>query len=228
MILGAPLKSDNNSLVEQVIERITDAVLNHELSPGDQLPTEDQLTKVFRVGKSSVREAIKVLQALGVVEVRRGEGTFVTDGSSGMMFNPLLYNLMLEPSSLEKLIELRLIFEPAYTVLAMRNATQEDLENIRAAKERFEILAKKNQQTGYDDIEFHKSILYATHNNYVFKIGEMVLRLLVESVGKGTKFSPQQSIDDHERIYQAILSRDQTKVEEAVIKSFKGWVRFQE
>lgn len=224
MNLGSPLKAQG-SLVDQIVHRITDAVMNGELKPGDQIPTENQLTETFQVGKSSIRESIKVLQTLGVVDVRRGEGTFVSTGNSDQVFNPVLYSMMLEPYSLDKLVELRMVFEPAYSVLAMENATLEDLEEIEHEKNRFEDLAENGTQTGSDDIRFHMSILHATHNNYIIKIGEMILRLLLETVGKGTKLSPLQSIQDHERIYQALKSGDTEKLHEAVMQSFEGWKR---
>lgn len=226
MSFDTPIRN-KESLVQQVIDKITDAVINRELCPGDQLPTEIQLTEMLQVGKSSIREAIKVLQAMGVVEVRRGEGTFISTGQSAMAFNPVLYSMMTEPEDSKQLLELRMIFEPAYTVLAMNNASAEDMKKINEARLRFDHLAAQRLQTGKDDIEFHRAILNATHNNYVIQIGEMILRILLETVSRGSKFNPEQSMKDHKRIYEAMLTKDPEKVTSAVLKSFEGWMNIQ-
>lgn len=221
--LGVPINS--GSLVDQVIERITNAMMHKELRPGDQLPTENELTEIFHVGKSSVREAIKVLQAMGIVEVRRGEGTFIATKASGSALNPALYQLLIEPGTIQDLLELRMIYEPAYMRLAMRNATPEDLESIRQAKLTFEQLVRDGRQTGEDDLEFHRCILRSTHNPYVIHIGEMLLKLLFESVDRGSTTSPQQAVKDHNSIYEALIHGQEDELTQAVLKSFEGWVQ---
>lgn len=219
--VGTSLKA--GSVVDQLIERITDAIIQKELLPGERLPSETELTEMFQVGKSSVREAIKVLQALGILEVHRGDGTFISPNTKGAKLNPTLYQMMMESSSIEKLYELREIFEPAYTLLAMKNATPEDIENIRQAKDRFEELTAEQKQTGQDDIEFHRNILLATHNPYVIRIGEMILKLLTESVNRGCTNQPQIAIRDHNEIYDAFISGDPVRLEKAEQKSFLAW-----
>lgn len=223
--LGVPL--NNGTLVDQVIDRITNALIHKELRPGDQLPTETELTNMLQVGKSSVREAVKVLQAMGIVEVRRGEGTFIATKASGTSLNPVLYQLLIEPGTADQLVELRMIYEPAYTLLAMEKATDADIARINAARLHFEELVSENRQTGESDIAFHRAILLATHNPYIIHIGEMILKVLLESVSKGSTFIPQQSIDDHNRIYEAFVARDPVRLREAVLKSFDGWMKHQ-
>lgn len=224
--LGVPL--NNGSLVDQVIDRITNALIHKELRPGDQLPTETELTAMLQVGKSSVREAIKVLQAMGIVEVRRGEGTFITTKASATSLNPVLYQLLIEPGTTDQLVELRMIYEPAYTLLAMEKATDEDVARINAARLHFEELVSQNCQTGDSDIAFHRAILLATHNPYIIRIGDMILKVLLESVNKGSTIIPQQSIDDHNRIYEAFVARDPKGLRKAVLKSFEGWMKQQD
>ena len=220
--LGTSLKND--SLVDQIITRITDAILQGELHPGDRMPSETELTESFQVGKSSVREAIKVLQAVGILEVRRGDGTYVSTGASPAKLNPVLYQMMVQPASIDKLLELRSIYEPAYTILAAKNATEEDLACILQAKKHFEELALQDEQSGDYDIGFHRSILQATHNPYIIGIGEMILKILSSSVARGSRKSPRQAVRDHEAIYQAILKKDESAIFNAVMDSFKGWM----
>ena len=73
----APINS--KSMVQIVIDRITGAIIDGELKPGDQIPTEPELSSLFNVGRNTVREAIRILVAYGVLEIRRAEGTFICD-----------------------------------------------------------------------------------------------------------------------------------------------------
>lgn len=220
-ILEMPLA--NRSLVDRIIDRITEALIRNELTPGDRLPTENELVASLGVGKSSVREAIKILQAMGVVEVRRGEGTFVAHSAPSLGINPMLYQLLLDQGSMQDIFALREVFEPGYTLLAMRNATEADIKNIERALVAFEKVVAENQQTGEDDLSFHLAILETTHNPYVIRIGKMILKLFMGSVSRSVRNVPYQAVGDHRKIYEALLSRDEDKLHRAVLDSFLGW-----
>ena len=82
---------NSQSVVQSVIDRITEGIIEGELKPGDQIPTEHELSSLLNVSRNTVREAIRILIAYGVLEVRRAEGTFVCDGFSTKMLNPAIY-----------------------------------------------------------------------------------------------------------------------------------------
>src|SRR5512147_3165157 len=126
--LGVPVGKD--SVVSLAIARIKDALLRKALRPGDYLPSEIELTKTLGIGKSSVREAVKMLQAMGVVEVRRGDGTVVREHPGPDYLSPLVFQLIMESGYPDDLVELRRMFEPAAAVMAMERATGEDHEKI--------------------------------------------------------------------------------------------------
>lgn len=220
-ILEMPLA--NRSLVDRIIDRITEALIRNELAPGDRLPTENELVTSLGVGKSSVREAIKILQAMGVVEVRRGEGTFIAQSAPSLGINPMLYQLLLDQGSIEDIFALREVFEPGYTLLARQNATEEDLANIEQALLRFEDLVARGVHTGEDDLLFHIAILEATHNPYVIRVGRMILKLFMGSISRSVRIVPQQAVGDHRRIYEAFMAKDAGRLHSAVLESFQGW-----
>ncbi len=85
----------NKSVVENIIDKIISAIIAGELAPGDQLPTEIELCRDLGVGRNSVREAIKKLEAYGVVYIKRAEGTFVSETYSQKMLDPMLYGRIL-------------------------------------------------------------------------------------------------------------------------------------
>ena len=211
------------AIANTVMQRIYDALLQGEIKPGDLLPSEAELSEQLCVGKSSVREAIKMLNAIGVVESVQGEGTFVRTSVDEAAVNPLTYQMVLMQSTDEQIFELRYCIEPAYTLLAMQKATPEDLEKIRATVDNLEYKIQTTSQTAKDDLAFHIAILEATHNSYMIRIGKTVLQLFEASIQKSMYNIPGQALIDHRQILDAFEKKDEKALYDAVIKSFIGW-----
>lgn len=219
--LSTPLGKD--SVVLLVIERIKEALVHKELRPGDFLPSEEALARNLGVGKSSVREAIKMLQAMGVVEVRRGQGTLIRESLGDDIINPLIFQLIMEGGRIDDVVDIRMMFEPAYTIMAMHRATPEDTAEIVASVERFEAVIARGEQRAEDDIAFHRAILQATHNPFVIRIGETILQLFAASISRSMQDIPRVALDDHKQILAAFLARDESALRAAILKSFEGW-----
>ena len=219
--LGVPVGRD--SVVSVAIARIKDALLRKALKPGDFLPSETELTKTLGIGKSSVREAVKMLQAIGVVEVRRGHGTVVRQHPGPDYLSPLVFQLIMESGYPDDLVELRLMFEPAAAVMAMERATPEDHEGIRLAVERLERAVALGKPTAEDDIAFHVAILNATKNPLVVRIGETIFQLFTPSINVSMQHIANRAIQDHRRIYDAFRSGNAEQLRAAVIQSYDGW-----
>ena len=217
-----PIK--NGSLAKTVMEQIEEAMLNKELLPGDRLPTESELCKSVGVGKSSVREAIKMLEALGVVEIRQGDGTYIAASISEKSINPLVFQLLIDYGNNADILELRSMFEPAYMLLAMEKATVEDVNKIRKVHEGFKEKISRGVQTADDDIAFHLAILEATHNAFIIRIGTTIVHLYQASITSSMKTIPQQAIADHENILKAFIAKDKEALLSAVQQSLKGWI----
>jgi GntR family transcriptional repressor for pyruvate dehydrogenase complex len=212
-----------DSIVSSVIDHIREALLRRDLKPGDYLPSETELTRTFGVSKSSVREAVKMLQAMGVVEVRRGQGTLVRTQPGAGYISPMIFQLLMESGYPDDLVELRLMFEPAYTVMAMRRATDEDLARIGKALERLEASVLSRTQVAEDDLAFHLAILRATGNRLVVRIGETIFQLFEPSISISMQHIPERAVQDHRRIYEALCARDEARLREAVLQSYGGW-----
>ena len=219
--LGVPVGRD--SVVSLAIARIKDALLRKTLKPGDYLPSETELTKTLGIGKSSVREAVKMLQAMGVVEVRRGHGTLVRRHPGPDYLSPLVFQLIMESGYPDDLIELRLMFEPAAAVMAMDRATPEDHEQIRRALERLERAVASGTPSAEDDIAFHVAILNATKNPLVIRIGETIFQLFKPSISISMQYIANRAVQDHRRIFDALRSGDAAQVRAAVLTSYDGW-----
>lgn len=116
-----------NNISTIVIKRITDAIVEGRLKPGDKIPTEQEFAQQLGVGRNVIREAIKVLEAFGVVEIRRSEGTFVSKGYNQNILNPLLYGLILTSRTKEDLLAFRISLLHSTLFMDMRNATDAEL-----------------------------------------------------------------------------------------------------
>ncbi|MCM0756155.1 FadR family transcriptional regulator [Desulfovibrio aminophilus] len=211
------------SVVLLVIDRIKQALINDELKPGDYLPSESELTRNLGVGKSSVREAIKMLQAMGILEVRRGQGTRIREHPSEDALNSMVFQMILAKGITKDMLDLRKMFEPAYTVMAMARATEEDIREIRQALETFEKAVTENRQSSSDDLAFHMAILRATHNPLVIRVGETMMELFDASIETSMRTLPEVALKDHKAIFEAFIEKDEAAVREAIRVSSKSW-----
>ncbi len=174
---------DNTSVVQQVIDRLTYAMIYKELRPGDKLPTEMELAASFGVGRNSIREAIKILVSFGVLEIRRPEGTFVASGFSDKMINPLLYGIILDQSdSIDSLKELREWVDLGILELAMEKAAPEDIFQLEEQLQRLlkAIDGDDVEKVFRADDDFHEAISTAAHNSLLGQIAKLVRTLTSE------------------------------------------------
>ena len=215
--------SQRESLVTHVVKKIEEALINREIKPGDYLPPEAVLAKDLNVGKSSVREALKMLQAMGVVDIKQGQGTQIRTQLGENLINPMIFQLIIENNQPKDIVELRKMFEPAYTLLAMENASDEDIKVIQAMHDRFEEAINQGIETAEDDINFHMAILRATHNHFVIRLGQTILELFKPAMIKSLEGNPQTALRDHRCILEAFRAKDEHKVRQAIVNSFENW-----
>lgn len=178
-------KINQSSVVQQVIDALTGAMINKQLRPGDKIPTEIELAESMGVGRMSVREAVKVLVYFGVLEIRRPEGTFVCEGFSPTMLDPMLYGIILSANeSFENLKELRHMIEVGTIKIAAQKATEADLEELRKQYAVFE-QAVHSQPVDINavfdaDDAFHECLAKLARNGMVGKISALVRTLTHE------------------------------------------------
>lgn len=216
-------RQQRKSLSRQVMESIENMILEQQLRPGDALPTETQIAEELIVSKSSVREAIKMLEAIGVVEIRRGLCTVISANPEQGYMNVMLSHLYLNDGNAEELQVFRRTIETAYTTLAIDEATEADLQAIQQALETFREKLQANTLDASDDIAFHNQILLATHNSFLISLGTALNELFLETIGVSIHLNPQIALSDHEAICRAILRRDKTAAAEAIRKSAEQW-----
>lgn len=214
---------ERSSIALQILERIKTALLRGELKPGDYLPSETELTQSFGIGKSSVREAIKMLQAIGVVEVQRGRGTVIRREPGDPLVDPMAFGMILARGVTRDVLEFRRMFEPAYTIQAMANATPEDHARIQQTIRDMETAIAHGEQTSHHDVAFHRAILHATRNPMTIRVGETLLQLIEAALETSMQTLPDVALKDHKNIYTAFQAGDAQALHNAIEQSARSW-----
>jgi GntR family transcriptional repressor for pyruvate dehydrogenase complex len=129
----------------------------------------------------------------------------------------------MEKRRIQDLIDLRMIFEPGITVLAMKRATEAEVETIRQTVDRLQKSIEEGSPVAEDDLAFHFAILDATHNSFVNRIGRTILQLFKTSINTSMRTIPEIALRDHQRIFEAFVQKDEDRLVEAVLLSFEGW-----
>lgn len=219
-------KLNSESVVQQVINCLTDAIIHKELRPGDKIPTEMELAQTLGVGRNSIREAIKILVYLGVLEIRRAEGTFVCEGWTESMIDPLIYGIILDKSdSYDNLMELREMMEAGVMLLAMAKCNDADIKNLeeKLLTMKAEIAkGTKNARAVFEaDNEFHEAVSLMGHNPLVNKI-DRVVRMLTHELRLNTvTYMVESGNGDelfaaHQKIYQMLRDREDTDIHQNI------------
>lgn len=222
------------SMVQAVIDKITGAIIEGELSPGDQIPTETELSELFDVGRNTVREAIRVLVAYGVLEIRRAEGTFVCNGMSPQMINPMIYQIILSrESKFDELIELRRIIENGIMQLYVEREFPEAVWKKIEKKcdklvEELEKEIPDIQKVSDADIDFHEAIAKALDNSMVTIVHDVVIELTRESRYRTVKQviengDKQYLIDTHRNLLEKLKGDDIKALYDAIDASYFYW-----
>ena len=218
------------SVVQQVIDCLTEAIISKELKPGDQIPTEQMLADQLGVARNSVREAVKILVFMGVLEIRRPEGTFVSNGFSEDLINPMIYGIILNQSdSYQGLMELREMIEVGVLRLAIQKADEAEIEKIRLQLEELRdacLQENPDFKRVFDaDNAFHNAIDLSCGNIIVSKINS-ITRILThnlrfEAVKKVLESNDNtRFIEVHEQIFHALCNKDIRRCTQLIRESY--------
>ena len=179
------------SISEIIMQRITDALISGELKPGDKIPTEMEFSENLGVSRNAVREAIKVLVAFGVLEIRRSEGTFVVEEYNPKLMDPLIYGLILSQHSMEELLEVKIALANSVLYLAILNASDEQIRKLREMGETFRSVM--NDASADIEKKYQASLAF---NNYLGDIaGNRMLLQLDNIIHKIATFTRYKAIE---------------------------------
>lgn len=205
---------ERKKISEQVLLQLKTLIKDKVFPPHSKLPSENELAKMFGVSRVPVREALRVLEAGGLIESKQGGGSFVKDVQLVSMLEPVTFEVV-EVKEVYELLEMRSIIETEAAGLAAVRHTAEDLQRIEKALEAFRTTVTDLQLVGDEaDYLFHQEIIYASHNRFLIQVIENMKDLYLGSLSYSLKKNlgiPQKRervYNEHARIYEAIKCRD--------------------
>ena len=201
--------------------------------PGDKLPTEIQLAEMLSMSKNTVREAIKILVAYGAIEIRRPEGTFITESFTPRMLNPVIYSLLFSKGNAEDMLGLRRMIDTGVFMLILQQGlTAEDELNLEMQNDRYSALVLETEPNvdavAEADMTFHKMLAAATHNELVQVFHDYVADLTAESRMRVVKMcrkegNMQYLVDVHRMTLDLVERRSSHSLEETIDFSYFYW-----
>ena len=213
-----PLK--RTGLTELLVTRILGLVAAGNLKAGDQLPSERKLAETFEISRPTLREALRALAALGVLEVRHGGGIFVSQLEARDLLGPLTFFLTLRVSEVDKLYEARRLIEGEIAALAANRSDAAALPELEASIRAQE--AVKHDPERYRDVDtsFHRRLGELADNEFLARASQSlnVLGLEFRRIASETPDVIATSIEDHRAIVAAIASGDGDAARAAMIQ----------
>ncbi len=206
-----------NKVYEEVARRLEQLIVEH-MKPGDMLPPERELAESFGVSRSSIRDAIRRLELLGMVEPRQGAGTVVRELSTQVLINPLTAVLVQKRKLVVELLDVRNMLEPPLAARAASHASATDVAEMEDILRRQDEKLRRGEAAIEEDNEFHYTIAMASENSVVLKILDVLMDLLRETRERALQVEgrPQKSIAGHRRILAAIKRHDALAAELAM------------
>lgn len=164
-------------LADSTAQKIKSMIENGDFSVGDKLPNENDFASQLSVSRSTLREAIRILTTSGMLEIKRGKGTFVTA-------NTIIESSDISEisSGLDDLFEMRLMFEPDCAYYAALRATDDEIETICKYGEAIEKKIRSGEDRTYEEQKFHESIANATHNAFVKQFMPVIFNAIKKGV----------------------------------------------
>lgn len=196
-------------LPEQIADKLREMIIQEEMKTGMKLPAEAELMARFGVSRSTVREAVKILQTENIVDIRQGQGTFLC-AMPGLKQDPLGLRFANQQELIAHLLEMRLLIEPGVAALAAQRRQEDDLAQMKVLLDKMDNAYLHGEDYTPYDAEFHSIIARAARNGVV----ERLLPTIHESIQAGyhhtrrVEGSYQRASQCHQELYRAIMDHD--------------------
>lgn len=198
---------------EEIVDQIKSAIREGKLRPGDRLPPERELTERFGVSRVTVRDALRILEATGLIEIRVGArgGAFLTAPAPQLVGEGITDMLLLSDVTGGDVTEARFVFELGMVPLISRRATEEDITTLRAICDRAEEALEAGEYDVGFSVEFHAALAACLHNAAIDLIVDSFRRPLLFSLRQAREAAPEmgaRGVREHRQLVEAIADRD--------------------
>jgi GntR family transcriptional repressor for pyruvate dehydrogenase complex len=207
-------------LSEQISARLLSLIKERRLRPGDKLPPERELAAMIEVSRPSLREALRALALMNIIEIRQGDGTYITSLEPSLLVEHLDFVFSLDDSTFLELFEARKILEAGAIALAAQRITDDEIAELEACLERSHKSVEDCQAFLQTDLELHERITEAARNPVLIRIMAAVSQLGIASRRRTTEIPgvPEQVLDDHRAIVIALKTRDPEAARQAMLQ----------
>ena len=206
-------------LSEQTADRLYEMIVDEQrYAPGSKLPNENELSQTLDVSRTTLREAISFLVAQGILEIRRGKGTYVSEELPSVGLDMTALAGIRSRVRAKDLFEMRLIFEPATVALACQRATDDELRQIARKAQRVERVAAEGGDWPLADQEFHWAIIKASHNEYMRRLYPIINSAVNEilQITENRQHMQTVALSDNRIIMDFLMKRDEAGARHAM------------
>ncbi|NPV70743.1 MAG: FadR family transcriptional regulator [Firmicutes bacterium] len=215
-----PVKT--RKVYEEIVGQIRELIANGTLRPGDRLISERELADKLRVSRASVREAFSVLESLGIIESRPGEGTFIREETADSIAEPLALLVVRERDSGFALLEVRKILEVEAAGLAAARATPEDIQKIDDCLLEMKTEVDRGELGDVSDYRFHYALAEAAQNSVLVRVMATISDLFAQGLRSSRlrlyslDGMPQILMQQHSRISDSVRGREPAAARQAM------------
>ena len=205
---------------QDVADQLRRLIVGGRLRVGERLPPERELAQQLGVSRASLREAVRALAQVGLLESRQGEGTFVREVDLAQL-RELFPSLLITQSDLiRELLEVRKIWEPAVAFYAAQRATEEDVAALREILRRQEEKARQGLTAIEEDSAFHYTVAAAAGNSIIVRVMDALMELLAKSREQSLQMGgrPHWSLQGHRRLLAAVAAHDSQAARQAALE----------
>lgn len=223
-------KKQKQSTVDIVIGSIRELLLARKLVPGQRIPSESEISNGLGVSRGSVREAMKILAAFGVVEIRVGDGTYIPSEPKAALIDPLLFSFLLYNPNIEEVMEFRLLLELDVVELIIAHKNKNSQEREALAENLAQLIQMRSanasaEEFARNDMEFHRLLGCAACNKLTQRIYDFALDYLEHTIYEthNSQFNGANSYEVHRRILDAIETNNLEVAAGAIQHSVDVW-----
>jgi GntR family transcriptional repressor for pyruvate dehydrogenase complex len=209
-------------VIEEILGKMRTLLESGQLAVGSKLPPERELCNLLAVSRPSLREALKVLEILGVIRTRQGDGTYISGSFARILSDPQKVRMIDQRASLLEVLEARRVIEPSLAALAATRASDQDLIAMEAAVDGLCLKADFQQHQRYDE-RFHRAIMRAANNPLLSQMTEIIHDSLLEIFRTTDHVTEDmdKSNDNHRKVFQAIQAKDPVRAKKAMLAVLK-------
>jgi len=222
-----PIKPvEKQNLAMQICKNLQEYILESNLKPGDKFPSEKELEIGFGVSRGTVRESVKALEILGLVERKAGGGTYIKQFSNQSLLMQILFSISVKDIKIKDLADVRFILEKRVVELAIERASERDIQTLEELISQIEDKLKQEPSADISALgsEFHRKLIEVARNPVLSQLTYLWLTFFNKINLVKDKVPSSFYIYDHRPLLEAIKGRDREKAVDWLNKHLRGWL----